>query len=147
MELLLNLIWLLVATTLVVVWRTGWLPQACAGVSDERSLRERKRQSLVSLVCVLALLFPAISLTDDLHPAVVTLSDTKSIYAASHGPAPGSASAQTHSPVQGFAGPAGVSRIHRLLSPHDSPLACAEIVVPDDSQCGRLAGRAPPLLS
>ncbi|HUA00226.1 MAG TPA: hypothetical protein VMB02_07850 [Candidatus Aquilonibacter sp.] len=149
MELLLNLVWLVVAASLSVVWRTRWLPRACAGVSvsDERSLRDRKRQSLVGLICVLAFLFPAISLTDDLHPAVVTLSDTKSIYAVAHGHNPGSASPQPHSPAPGFAGLARVSRIQLSLSPHDSPLACGEIAVPNDCPCGLIPGRAPPLLS
>ncbi len=59
MELLLNLLWLVVATLLVVqVWRhrvstAKWAPSSLTVA--------------VSIVCVAALLFPAISVSDDLH--------------------------------------------------------------------------------
>ena len=62
MELLLNLAWLLVATGAIVLW----LHQKHDGVSTGRT--GLLLQS-VALACALAVLFPAISATDDLHAA------------------------------------------------------------------------------
>lgn len=62
MELLLNLAWLLVATGAIVLW----LHQRGHSVSTSRS--GLLLQS-VALACALAVLFPAISATDDLHAA------------------------------------------------------------------------------
>jgi hypothetical protein len=139
MEVLLNAIWLAVAIVFSLVWRVRWLPElrAC-------SAKSRKWQSLVGLVCVLALLFPAISLTDDLHPSVMALTDTKSVYCVAHthdsaGPVP-----RSNSPVQGFAGAIRVSRFHLILLPHDSPVSFAQIFTRNGSHCGRISGRAPP---
>ena len=55
MELLLNLAWLLLALPAYWLWRSA----------KRRSLSSR--QCLLALVCVLTLLFPVISATDDLH--------------------------------------------------------------------------------
>lgn len=62
MELLLNLAWLLVATGAIVLW----LCQKRDGVFTGRM--GLLLQS-VALACALAVLFPAISATDDLHAA------------------------------------------------------------------------------
>lgn len=139
MELLLNMIWLAVATTLVFLWRTRWLPQLPGS-----SLRNRKRQSFVGLICVLALLFPAISLTDDLHPTEIALPDTKSVYAVaqahdSTGPSP-----RSHSAPQGFAGAISVSRFRLALAPDDSLAGCAEVFTCSEPHCGQTSDRAPP---
>ncbi|HEV2116945.1 MAG TPA: hypothetical protein VGR48_13020 [Terriglobales bacterium] len=62
MELLLNLAWVLVAVAAVVLW----LRQNRRGVSAARvSLLLQS----IALACALAVLFPAISATDDLHAA------------------------------------------------------------------------------
>ncbi len=67
MELLLNVFWLLLALASFALWWTKWTPSGRAR-GDRRELRD----GAVSLACVLFLLFPVISLTDDLHevPAV-----------------------------------------------------------------------------
>lgn len=59
MELLLNLAWLLVAIATV----TLWVRQSRRGTSGALSLCLQS----IALVCALAVLFPAISATDDLH--------------------------------------------------------------------------------
>ena len=59
MEVLLNLAWLLVA----IVALARWLSQSRRGASGAISLCLQ----FIALVCALALLFPAISATDDLH--------------------------------------------------------------------------------
>jgi len=67
MELLLNLIWLIVALVSIGAWWIRWLPRNRGGRHRGELLR-----GALGLTCVLVLLFFAISLTDDLHavPAV-----------------------------------------------------------------------------
>jgi hypothetical protein len=59
MELLLNLAWVLMAVPAYWLWRQ------CAGARASRSVSAL--QCLLALGCVLVLLFPVISATDDLH--------------------------------------------------------------------------------
>ena len=66
METILNLLWLGVTLATLWLWRYRW------GVS-RRKRGESARLEIVALVCVLALLFPVISLTDDLHPEIVAV--------------------------------------------------------------------------
>src|ERR1700740_463747 len=66
METTLNLIWLLVTIAAVWPWRFRWT------VSRENR-RHSTRMESIAMVCVLALLFPVISLTDDLHPETVAV--------------------------------------------------------------------------
>lgn len=66
METTLNLIWLLVTIAAIWLWRFRW------SVSRENR-RHTLRMESVAMVCVLALLFPVISLTDDLHPETVAV--------------------------------------------------------------------------
>lgn len=143
MELLLNAIWLAVATGLLLVWRLRWLPQL-AGRPAER----RKWQSFAGLVCVLALLFPAISLTDDLHPAEFALADTKSLYAVSvHSHVSAAPSPQHHSPTHGFSGIIAVSRPRIALLPGGVHLVRGRALAFRESPCGAVSGRAPPSIS
>jgi hypothetical protein len=61
MELLLNLVWLALALPAIWIWRHEPAQATnCCGYS-------RLRSSLL-LICVLVVLFPVISATDDLHP-------------------------------------------------------------------------------
>lgn len=60
MELLLNLLWALIATGLVWIWRTRWIRQRRR--HDRNSLQE-----WTALSVALVLLFFAVSMTDDLH--------------------------------------------------------------------------------
>jgi hypothetical protein len=66
METILNLIWLAITVAAVWLWRFRW--------SVSRKGRAHTiRIEAVAMVCVLALLFPVISLTDDLHPETVAV--------------------------------------------------------------------------
>lgn len=70
MELLLNLVWLalaIAATARCIVW--------AAGESDRR----RIVAVALATVCVVALLFPIISITDDLHESVAVLEESASL--------------------------------------------------------------------
>jgi len=58
MELLLNLAWLLLALPAYWLWR---------GAGTRRARRVSSLQCLLALGCVLVLLFPVISASDDLH--------------------------------------------------------------------------------
>jgi hypothetical protein len=66
METILNLVWLAITLGIAAVWSLRWLPA-------RRHPRRRAVRDAVALGCALALLFPAISLTDDLHPAIVAV--------------------------------------------------------------------------
>ena len=59
MELLLNLAWLVISVVAILLLRGNWWRR------NERSLRE-----WIALATFLFLLFPVISLTDDLHPEI-----------------------------------------------------------------------------
>ena len=65
-ETLLNLLWLVVTLATVWLWRFRWL-------AAHRNPRTRVFQEVVAIGCALALLFPVISLTDDLHPEIVAV--------------------------------------------------------------------------
>jgi hypothetical protein len=60
MELLLNLLWLMLALPAVLIWRQDLTSARISG----RFCRSR---SFLLLSCLLALLFPIVSVTDDLH--------------------------------------------------------------------------------
>jgi hypothetical protein len=62
MELLLNLVWLLVASGAII----AWLAQ---NRLSARANRPKLCLQVIALGCALAVLFPAISATDDLHAA------------------------------------------------------------------------------
>ena len=66
MEATLNLLWLVIALAGVWLWRFRW------SVSRQDRKHSLKIEA-VAMVCVLALLFPVISLTDDLHPETVAV--------------------------------------------------------------------------
>ena len=66
METLLNSIWLAVALAAIATWRYRWF----RGLGGKRS---NALPEFVALVCALALLFPSVSLTDDLHPQIVAI--------------------------------------------------------------------------
>jgi hypothetical protein len=66
METILNLIWLAVTVAAIWLWRFRW------SVSRQNPTHSSRMESL-AMVCILALLFPVISLTDDLHPETVAV--------------------------------------------------------------------------
>ena len=95
METFLNSIWLVVALAAVAVWRYRWLPNRLAPGSQTLP-------KFVALICALELLFPSISLTDDLHPQIVAVDaasgkrhGSRLLASASHG-GPTAPKAATH---------------------------------------------------
>src|ERR1700722_11996022 len=66
METLLNLVWLAVTLAAIWLWRFRW-------TVSRQNPRHSKRMEAIAMVCVLALLFPVISLTDDLHPDILVV--------------------------------------------------------------------------
>lgn len=64
METILNLVWLGVTLAALWMWRFRW-------AASRRDSHRNMRQEAIAIVCLLALLFPVISLTDDLHPDIV----------------------------------------------------------------------------
>jgi hypothetical protein len=66
METILNLIWLAITAAAIWLWRFRWLV-------SRQNPRARVFQEVVAIGCALALLFPVISLTDDLHPEIVAV--------------------------------------------------------------------------
>lgn len=72
MELLLNLVWLGIAIASYVI--LGWR----LARRGRKATSPRRVQSIMALSCVLAILFPVISLTDDLHEMQATLEEASS---------------------------------------------------------------------
>ena len=68
MELVLNILWLLIALGGVSVWRMRWAQQA-------RSRRHEPWHEWTAFVCALVLLFFVVSLTDDLHAELIVLEE------------------------------------------------------------------------
>src|ERR1700693_4608003 len=66
METILNLVWLAVTVAAIWLWRYRW-------AASRRNTTHSTRREAAAMVCILALLFPVISLTDDLHPETVAV--------------------------------------------------------------------------
>ena len=64
METVLNLIWLATVVAGVWLWRFRW-------AASRGNQRGRIFPEAVAIVCLLVLLLPVISLTDDLHPEIM----------------------------------------------------------------------------
>jgi hypothetical protein len=64
METVLNLIWLAITLAGVWLWWFRWF-------KSRGNQRGRIYPETVAVVCLIALLFPVISLTDDLHPEIM----------------------------------------------------------------------------
>jgi hypothetical protein len=138
MEAVLNLIWLIVALAGVWVWRFRWAR------SRQNSNRWAPTEC-VAIVCALALLFPVISLSDDLHPESLAVD-------SSTGKRNGSQllarSLQPHEPGKIAKAHLGVAVLPaRAASPvpaitnHLTGLASSEPVV----RTSIVSGRSPPL--
>jgi hypothetical protein len=69
MELVLNILWLLLALGGVVLWRTRWANQP-------RTRRDAPWREWTAMSCALVLLFFVVSLTDDLHAELIVLEDS-----------------------------------------------------------------------
>jgi hypothetical protein len=66
METILNLIWLGVTLAALWMWRFRW-------AASRRNPRHNLQQEAIAMLCLLALLFPVISLSDDLHPEIAVV--------------------------------------------------------------------------
>jgi hypothetical protein len=66
MELLLNILWLLLALPAIIVWR-----RAASMEAQHSQLR-----SLFLLSCMLMLLFPVVSASDDVHPVCAEIGES-----------------------------------------------------------------------
>ncbi len=100
MELLLNLFWLLIAASALYAW-------------SRRRDGVAARSHLIALICLLALLFPVISATDDLHamrPEIEDSASNRRAFRAGAADKAASPGAFHHPPAL----PAGVALIFRL---------------------------------
>jgi hypothetical protein len=140
METLLNALWVAICMGLVFAWHGHWLSQIRRRVHADAA-----RQSFVSLICLLALLFPAISLSDDLHAVVLALPDTKSssVAALSHSHSAAHNPSDTPQSTVGLPG-------HGFAHP---PLVFAHLIESGSTPAAQLAsfsgpvsGRAPPAI-
>lgn len=135
MEVLLNWIWLLLAIGAYLFWWT----------TEEGSARQRRehncRYRILSLACALILLFPVISLTDDLHAEQATMEDSsRSVMKARNmvqgclraGNSPSSA-ATAYTPDSA----AGLHLFSGLVTPVEIPVLGLTLISPHE-------GRAPP---
>jgi hypothetical protein len=91
MELFLNLLWILMASGILAVWRMRWVRQ-------KRGAVRNPLQEYTAIACGLVLLFFAVSLTDDLHSEIVLIEESSAsrrhaaCWASAH-PAPQSGTA------------------------------------------------------
>jgi hypothetical protein len=140
MENLLNLIWLIVALAALSVWRFRWL-------ASRQNPRARVFVEAVAIGCVVSLLLPAISLTDDLHPEIVAMDAASGkrnscLLIASAARAPQATPAQgTHSTFAVLPSPFG----HLKLSGEGMVLPAEYFHIPLLSTS--TSGRSPPSLS
>jgi hypothetical protein len=68
MEIVLNILWVLLALGGVAVWRTRW-------ARERRTRRHAAWREWTAVACALVLLFFVVSLTDDLHADLIVLED------------------------------------------------------------------------
>ena len=135
MELLLNLAWLLLALPAYWLWRD------CAGMSGRR--RPSSFQCLLALGCLLVILFPVVSATDDLH---AMRSEMEESPLGKHSVSQKSAEKAAgyrwqHLPMVASAAPRTVAPDEAWLSPLVTSISISS------AQAVRPAGRAPPEFS
>ena len=139
METILNLVWVAVALASTVLWFLRW--PLC-----KRKPTGRVRAEVIALGCAILLLFPVISLTDDLHPEILAVD---AVSGKRNGVSLIAHAARPHDPAP----KAGIHSLAGLLPPlTESPEFSASYVCPLVFQCGRILlavgffGRPPPLL-
>jgi hypothetical protein len=134
MELLLNLAWMLLALPAYWLWRRD------AGARLAR--RVSSLQGLLALGCVLVLLFPVISATDDLHAMRAEIEDS----ASSKRTVRQAGSDKSSAWVKRLQGPpAVVASAVGLVAPEVGLLeASVQCALPLARACVFHAGRAPP---
>ena len=133
MELLLNLLWLTLLLPAVLIWRRQ---SACS-----RSFwHPRSFRAIVLLGCLLVLLFPVVSATDDLHPIRNEIEEPNSKRAVKQAPA-------AHSPDWNMGAPPAYLVQVASFKPHLE--TCGSVtehlpVFPDRIFSGTSGCRAPP---
>jgi hypothetical protein len=134
MELLLNLVWLLLVLPAYWLWRRG----AGARVA----CRVTPRQCLLALGCVVVLLFPVISATDDLHAMRAEMEES----AASKRTVLQAASERHSAWVNRLQGPPALAASAAQLPELAAALleVCVPHLAPAARPCVWHAGRAPP---
>jgi hypothetical protein len=135
MELLLNLLWLMLALPAVLIWRHDLTSARAAG-------RFSRSRSIVLLCCLLALLFPIVSATDDLHPLRIEIEESSaSKRVVKQSPAP-------TSPAWGNAGGLPALLLQEASSRNtDETLGLISIdlpVSPEQAVASTIGSRAPP---
>jgi hypothetical protein len=134
MELLLNLAWMLLALPAYWMWRRDAEVRAARWVSS--------LQCVVALGCVLVLLFPVISASDDLHAMRAEMEDS-SISKRTVRQAGSEKSSAWVNRLQGA--PAVVASAVRLVAPEAGLLEVSDTCVsPLARPCVFHGGRAPP---
>jgi hypothetical protein len=131
MEVILNLVWLLIAVAALVAWRAQWM----------RSWRRYAPLGAVALGCALILLFPEISITDDLHGEQAVMEESSRSTMKARDAAQRCLSAGKHSfdfaavVRQGLPGVAWI--VAGEMTPPERPLLLWALVYPSE-------GRSPP---
>jgi len=134
MELLLNLVWMLLVLPAYWLWRRE------AGARPERGVSSL--QCLLALGCVLVLLFPVISASDDLHAMRAEMEDSSTSKRAVR-QAGGDRNSAWINRLQGPA--AAVTSAVRLVAPEVGRLEVSVAwVSPLARPCVFHGGRAPP---
>lgn len=134
MELLLNLAWLLLALPAYWLWRD------CTGMSGRR--RPSSFQCILALGCMLVILFPVVSATDDLH---AMRSEMEESSLGKHSVSQKSTEKATdckwqHQPMLAAVTPRAVAQGEAWHSP-----LVSSISIPS-ARAVRRAGRAPPAI-
>jgi hypothetical protein len=135
MEALLNLLWFVIACTAISVWRGIWRRRVAP------SMRE-----WLALATLLFLLFPVISLTDDLHEELAVAecaTGTKHFLTSVHGMAPQDHGVRTTGVFTAIL----PSRFSVTFAPHVDRLAQASSRAEIPSAVSICSGRSPPLVS
>jgi hypothetical protein len=134
MELLLNLAWVLLALPAYWLWRRD------AGLRVRR--RVSSLQCLLALGCVLVLLFPVISASDDLHAMRAEMEDSSISKRTVR-----QAGSERHSAwTNRMQGPPAVTSAARLVAPEVRLLEVSvTVAAPLAQPCVFHGGRAPPV--
>ena len=135
MELLLNVLWLMLALPAVLVWRR----QSAAARSSGKPSHFRW---FVLLGCLMALLFPVVSATDDLHPIRAEIEESSpSKRAVKQSPG-------VKSPAWSYDGGRPLLLVHLAALLPDTeacgPVSECRTVLLQESPAGTINDRAPP---
>ncbi|MGA7403112.1 MAG: hypothetical protein WCC99_24055 [Candidatus Sulfotelmatobacter sp.] len=134
MELLLNLVWLLLMVPAYWLWRRG--------VGARLARRVTALQCLLALGCVVVLLFPVISATDDLHAMRAEMEES----ASSKRTVRQTASEKHAAWLNRLQGPVALAASTAQLPELETGLleVCVSYSTPPARPCVLRAGRAPP---